>query len=381
MSPIAQAQAEWAQKMRSAYPDPMKEGWQSRLGSVLLPGLVGLLAGGSGREAMLYGLGSAAYNFSDQLNQYRGVRDQIAEAEASLPGAELQYANQMTDIAYKMGGGPRAAAYSGRTEKGENGNLWAFNKELGRMEDTGVRFYKEPIKPNMTDVETIDDNGNPVRVFVDKNDAAGMEFRKPPTATDKKISADAADTLSQLDASERSFANQVAAVTGIVGRASGDVSALTSGPLARLLAKTGMNVPHENLRGDIDTLQGNLAFLELANMRANSPTGAALGSITERELQLLSSTVSSLSQNQSPERLRDNLMKIRDHLNRVQQLMGEGFAIRRQQLRDRAGSAQSPTNAPPLGGVPGAQIVPPGAAGSVEDRKRLLRKRVQDGMG
>lgn len=50
------------------------------------------------------------------------------------------------------------------------------------------------------------------------------------------------------------------------------------------------------VRGELDTLGSNLAFQALQEMRQNSPTGGALGAVTERELQLLQSTLQSLDQ-------------------------------------------------------------------------------------
>lgn len=51
----------------------------------------------------------------------------------------------------------------------------------------------------------------------------------------------------------------------------------------------------------LDTIGGNIAFDRLSRMRAESPTGGALGNVTERELALLQSTVSSLNRAQSDE--------------------------------------------------------------------------------
>jgi hypothetical protein len=39
-----------------------------------------------------------------------------------------------------------------------------------------------------------------------------------------------------------------------------------------------------DLRALLDTIGANLAFNELGEMRSNSPTGGALGQVTEREL-------------------------------------------------------------------------------------------------
>ena len=58
-----------------------------------------------------------------------------------------------------------------------------------------------------------------------------------------------------------------------------------------------------NLRGDIDRIKANIGFEELNKMRRESPTGGALGQVTERELQFLQSVQGSLDQAQTPEQL------------------------------------------------------------------------------
>lgn len=65
-----------------------------------------------------------------------------------------------------------------------------------------------------------------------------------------------------------------------------------------------------DLAATIDTLQANLSFGELAAMRAASPSGGALGAVSERELALLGSTVASINPNQSPTQLKANLVKV-----------------------------------------------------------------------
>lgn len=62
-----------------------------------------------------------------------------------------------------------------------------------------------------------------------------------------------------------------------------------------------------NLAATLDTLLANLGFNELAEMRANSPTGGAVGSLTERELNLLGSVMGSLDQGQDPTQLVGNI--------------------------------------------------------------------------
>lgn len=62
----------------------------------------------------------------------------------------------------------------------------------------------------------------------------------------------------------------------------------------------------------LKTIDANLAFNELQKMRDNSPTGGALGQVTEKELDLLRSTVANLDPNQSQEEFLRSLKRARD---------------------------------------------------------------------
>lgn len=70
--------------------------------------------------------------------------------------------------------------------------------------------------------------------------------------------------------------------------------------------------PAYNLARTLDTIKANIGFDKLAEMRANSPTGGALGAVTEFENKLLQSVLGSLEQAQSPEQLRYNLQRLKD---------------------------------------------------------------------
>lgn len=65
--------------------------------------------------------------------------------------------------------------------------------------------------------------------------------------------------------------------------------------------------PAFDLKQNLNTLRANAAFETLQNMRNNSPTGGALGAISERELDLLESAYTNLSNSQSYEQFMQNL--------------------------------------------------------------------------
>ena len=62
------------------------------------------------------------------------------------------------------------------------------------------------------------------------------------------------------------------------------------------------------------TIKANIGFDRLSEMRANSPTGGALGQVSELENLLLQATQGSLDQNQRPEELKKTLDMIRVNL-------------------------------------------------------------------
>jgi hypothetical protein len=74
----------------------------------------------------------------------------------------------------------------------------------------------------------------------------------------------------------------------------------------------------------LDGIKANIGFDKLAEMRAASPTGAALGSVTEKELQFLQSVVGSLEQSQSDDQFRFNLARLKNSYLDVIHGLGKG---------------------------------------------------------
>lgn len=98
-------------------------------------------------------------------------------------------------------------------------------------------------------------------------------------------------------------------VLGKIREAIPKVDAFTAGffgPTFSIIPGT----PAADLRADLDTIRANVGFDKLQEMRDNSPTGGALGQVTERELELLQATWSNVTQAQSPEQLRARLEEL-----------------------------------------------------------------------
>lgn len=78
-----------------------------------------------------------------------------------------------------------------------------------------------------------------------------------------------------------------------------------------LSARAG--TPAHNVAGLLETVEGAIGFDRLDAMRKASKTGGALGSISERELALLSSSLASLRQSATAEEFQRNITLVRNH--------------------------------------------------------------------
>ena len=86
-----------------------------------------------------------------------------------------------------------------------------------------------------------------------------------------------------------------------------------AGSVAGLVPGTGAY----DLDALVQTLNANLSFEALQTMRNNSPTGGALGAVSDADLRLLASQVANLAIGQSKEQLVQNIQLVRDHYKRI----------------------------------------------------------------
>lgn len=115
-----------------------------------------------------------------------------------------------------------------------------------------------------------------------------------------------------------------------------------------------------DLRTVLDTIEAAVGFDELSQMRENSPTGGAVGNLTERELSLLSSLRGSFKQGMSPEQLRSNLDRAITELETIRKERKSAF-------ERQYGAGRQPA------GAPAGRITPEAA------RAELARRRAARG--
>lgn len=126
--------------------------------------------------------------------------------------------------------------------------------------------------------------------------------------------ADVKDVAGELKAQQgaSSATAKAAVVIGKIDEALGRAGFFSTGLTGETLGRIPGTGAY-NLEKTLDTIKANIGFKELADMRAASPTGGALGQITERELGFLQAALASLDKGQDEATLRQNLGQVKTH--------------------------------------------------------------------
>ena len=98
------------------------------------------------------------------------------------------------------------------------------------------------------------------------------------------------------------------------------ITGLTTGFTGARLANVE-NTDAYRLAKQLDTVKAVVGFSALQAMRDASPTGGALGQVSERENTLLQSTLASLDQFVGEDQLRTNLARVRLHMENLKKLV------------------------------------------------------------
>jgi len=132
----------------------------------------------------------------------------------------------------------------------------------------------------------------------------------------------------------------------------------TTGLYGSLASKFGGQAG--DLAGMLQTAKARVSFDELQKMRAASPTGGALGNVSDKDMAALQAVQGSLEQSRTPEQLLYNL-------DRVQRM--------RHEIIHGPGTAPPPRFAPPDPGAASARQT--GGGGPNADAVRALKNNPQ----
>ena len=167
----------------------------------------------------------------------------------------------------------------------DDGSIVAINKK-------NPRDYKVI---NPTDPQAmIDHEAKKKGAIVTAEELAKRAVAQPEKDRQSKATADIVST--DIDRAIKTIDTSILPTTGAVGGLLSNVGGTAARDVSALL----------------DTVKANAGFDTLSKMRAASPTGGALGSITEKELALLQATVGNLEQSQTADQLKDNLRRLKN---------------------------------------------------------------------
>lgn len=144
----------------------------------------------------------------------------------------------------------------------------------------------------------------------------GLDRDKLALDRDKALIGDIED-LQKKEAQRVDSANNADTVLTNVNRALKSLNAPVIGGfgltgLSGRVASLMGNTDTADFRGTLDTIKASLTFDELQKIRQNSPTGGAVGNVSDKDMELLGSRVASLNPKQSAAKLRTSLADIQE---------------------------------------------------------------------
>lgn len=145
---------------------------------------------------------------------------------------------------------------------------------------------------------------------------------------------------SKPELARQSQLNQADIVTTDIGRALNTITNSTlptTGAIGSTLSNIG-GTGASDLSATLDTVKGNIGFDKLQAMRAASPTGGALGNVSDQENKTLQATMGALAQSQSRAQLEYNLKRLENEYNDI--IHGKGNGPERHALSDPYAGAQ-----------------------------------------
>lgn len=131
--------------------------------------------------------------------------------------------------------------------------------------------------------------------------------------------AEALNSSPTVSRANQDAISQADTVIGKIDEILPSINNTTAGVASYLAGIKG--TPQYDLAAQIDTIKANVGFQALQAMRNASPTGGALGQVSEMENRLLQSTLASLDQGQSPDQLKANLAKVKLHFENLKKIL------------------------------------------------------------
>lgn len=304
-----------------------KQSIGSMLGSALLPMAVGGLAGGGFKDSVLFGIGSAASNYSRNKEMVRGIDEKIAMANYGSPMLEQDWEAGEIDANtarlkmrypqyFVKGMDPGAVAKTIREIEritGAKPGTPKFDEGYSKYAASGDQRLYANLGQDPEYLQWVE--------YIKRSEGFGRESGKQDAiiaAIPEKVRAQYnADWGVGADKRIKAAMGQIVMIDSVLEEAKlalDYVGPWTTGMTGAIISKVAGTKAYA-LEAKVDTLKANLSFDKLAEMRANSPTGGALGNVSDRELKLLGSAVVALDAANTEEEVRRAIEKVLTHYN------------------------------------------------------------------
>lgn len=208
--------------------------------------------------------------------------------------------------------------YEYAKSQGYNGTFYDYQKDLKRagatttnvnMGSTGIDYGKPPEglvwQRGANNEVVIDDRGAPIAI----------PFQGGPAWVKQQEAAAEAASVGKKEAASQASQQQAAdIVTQDIDRALEIVDSSflpTTGLIGDMLSSTGGTASND-VRALVETVKANVGFDKLQAMRAASPTGGALGQVSDFENRNLQAVIGNLEQSQTKEQFKENLKRVKE---------------------------------------------------------------------
>lgn len=200
-----------------------------------------------------------------------------------------------------------------------------------------------------TGTQVIGNSGN-IIANVNKDIAGAKVAAEVGEASGKAIAG-----LPKAEQALRSYEAQQGIVTQDIDKALAAADQGYSTGLTGALAGKMPGTKAYDLARTLDTIKANIGFDKLQQMRAESPTGGALGAVAVQELEMLQAVLGSVGQAQSKEQLKANLSRLKETLNSFGERRRQAYA---EDVKRYGGAVVGPPNVPINANPSGAPAAP-----------------------
>lgn len=297
-------------------------------------------------EAMQGLLGSGSFTPQQKalMTAFPNIGAQAAVQSAFTPGKQPGMVNMMNpqtqDVKTVPEGSPQMQelaqagyALTGNVEvpKPERplGTKWATDNKTGNVVPvTDTELQREPGRysppPSKNGITINNDGGIPVGYSAERDDNGNVVRLVaipggPADLERQTVEAAAANKGTNEDARSSVVNDDISRALTMLD----EQPDLMSGLMGTTLAIVP-GTPAHDLSQKLMTIRANQGFDRLSQMRAESPTGGALGAVSGQEMELLTSASGSIAQSQSAEELAYNLKRYANIYNDIIHGKGNG---------------------------------------------------------